>query len=531
MKYIRYRRKSSEQDERQALSIESQKIELEKKFPDLKVKTDLEESKSAFIPHNRPKFELMIKIIQEGKADGIIAWHPDRLSRNEIDAATITYLVRTGVIKDLKFGSYYFDNSPEGIMMLQSALSHSQYSSSKLSIDVKRGLRTKADKGWLPSGAKPGYMNDKYAEKGNKTIKKDPIRFPLIRKAWDLMLTGSYTPSQILDKLNNEWGYRTTKHKKLGNKPMSRSMIYRVFTDPFYYGEFDFPKGSNNWHHGKHKTMITRKEFDKVQIILGRKGRPRLQTHHFPLTGMIRCGECGCSVTAEKKTKFYPKTKNLAHYIYYHCTKKKRDIKCHQKPITKKDLENQIDTILSKIQISKKFKDWALKYLHEIHGQEADDRTSIYKSLQEAYNAVQDKLDSLLDLRVRELISDNEYTQKKKTLLKEQASIKEKLEDTENRASNWLKLSEKTFNLACYARYWFKNGSLEEKKNILLSIGSDFVLKDGKLAIQLQKPFFIIKEANEDKEKYVERLELPKNVELSPQIRDLALQNPTWLRR
>jgi len=71
---------------------------------------------------------------------GIIAWHPDRLSRNEIDASTITYLVRTGVIHGLKFGSYNFDNSPEGIMMLQLALSQSQYFSSKLGKDVKRGL-------------------------------------------------------------------------------------------------------------------------------------------------------------------------------------------------------------------------------------------------------------------------------------------------------------------------------------------------------------------------------------------------------
>ena len=157
MRYIVYRRKSSEQDEKQALSKESQKLELERKFPELHPPTfDLQESKSAFIPNNRPEFAKMIELIKSGQADGIIAWHPDRLSRNEIDAATITYLVRTGVIKDLKFGSYYFDNSPEGIMMLQGALSHSQYSSSKLSVDVKRGLRTKAGMGWLPTGAKPG---------------------------------------------------------------------------------------------------------------------------------------------------------------------------------------------------------------------------------------------------------------------------------------------------------------------------------------------------------------------------------------
>ena len=312
---------------------------------------------------------------------------------------------------------------------------------------------------------------------------------------------------------------------------MARSMIYRVFTDSFYYGDFEYPVKSGNWHHGEHEPMITKEEYDKVQIILGRKGRPRLKTHHFALTGLINCGECGCIITAETKSKYYPKTNNAASYTYYHCTRKKVNIKCHQKPIKEQDLENQIDNLLTKIQISEEFKNWALKYLHEVHEQEIDDRTVIYKSLQEAYNATQGKLDSLLDLRIRELISDDEYKEKKESLLKEQAGLKAKLGDTENRASSWLELSEKTFNFACYARYWFKNGSLDEKKSILQTIGSDFVLEDGKITIQLQKPYFIIQDANEHEEKYAKRLELPKKLVLSPQIRDLALQNPTWLRR
>jgi site-specific DNA recombinase len=505
MKYIRYRRKSSEQDEKQALSIESQKIELERKFPDFEIVADFEESKSAFIPGQRPKFKLMLEMIESGKADGIIAWHPDRLSRNEVDAAQITYLTRTGIIKDLEFGCYYFDNSPEGIMMLQSALSHSQYTSSRLSKDVQRGLMTKVGKGWYPVVAPIGYLNTPDREKGFKIIVKDPKRFSIIRKMWDLMLTGSYTPPQILKTANNEWGLRTKKFRRQGGNPLSRSGIYRLFTNPFYYGWFEF---NGKLYKGNHEPMVTEEEFDKVQIILGRKGRPRLQTHHFPFTGMISCGECGCSITAETKTKFYPKTKHLANYTYYHCTKKKQGVKCYQKPIREDELENQIDALLAKIQISEAFKDWALKYLHEVHEQEIDDRTVIYKSLQEAYNATQGKLDSLLDLRIRGLISDDEYKEKKESLLKEQADLKTKLGDTENRASSWLELSEKTFNFACYARHWFKNGSLDKKKSILQTIGSDFVLKDGEITIQLQKPYFIIQEANKNEEKYTRRLEL-----------------------
>ena len=107
-------------------------------FGDLDVEF-IEETHSSFFPYNRPIFADMIERIKKGERQGLIAWHPDRLSRNEIDAATITYMIRTAEITDLKFGSYYFDNSPEGIWMLQMALSQSQYSSAKLSKDVKRG--------------------------------------------------------------------------------------------------------------------------------------------------------------------------------------------------------------------------------------------------------------------------------------------------------------------------------------------------------------------------------------------------------
>ncbi|MCF7860413.1 recombinase family protein, partial [Patescibacteria group bacterium] len=127
IKYLAYVRKSTEGDERQALSIDSQKDKVREFFSGLDIIEVLVEKHTAFKPYSRPVFAQMIKRISRGEAQGIISWHPDRLSRNEIDASTITYMVRTGLIKDLKFGSYNFDNSPEGIMMLQMALSQSQY--------------------------------------------------------------------------------------------------------------------------------------------------------------------------------------------------------------------------------------------------------------------------------------------------------------------------------------------------------------------------------------------------------------------
>ena len=162
--------------------------------------------------------------------------------------------------------------------------------------NVKRGVDSKLAKGWKPNVASLGYLN----EKEEKTIVEDQERFPLIRKMWDLMLTGTKSPPQILEIANQQWGFRTRKTKRLGGKELSRSGIYRIFTNPFYAGIISY---GGKEYDGKHKAMITLSEFDRVQYLLGRKGKARPKTHAFAFTGLIRCGECGCVYTAETKRK------------------------------------------------------------------------------------------------------------------------------------------------------------------------------------------------------------------------------------
>ena len=154
MRYALYARKSTEGDESQIQSIPDQKrvsLELAKTRGITEV-IEIEEAKSAK-DQGRPEFNRMMAMADAGEIDGIIAWHPDRLARNEMDAAAITMRIRKGVLKDLAFVQYFFHNSPEGVMMLQMALSQSQYTSSKLSVDVKRGLTSKVEKGWAPHRA------------------------------------------------------------------------------------------------------------------------------------------------------------------------------------------------------------------------------------------------------------------------------------------------------------------------------------------------------------------------------------------
>jgi len=301
-----------------------------------------------------------------------------------------------------------------------------------------------------------------------------------------------------------------------------------VFSNPFYYGKFEYPEKSGNWYKGKHKKMITEEEYDRIQVLLGRrKGlRPKKQT--FPFTKIMRCGECGAGITAERKEK---KQKNgkVHHYVYYHCTKKK-NIACSQISIEEKDLEKQIIEILGQIRVPVQLHQWIMKKLRIEGKKEIKDRNMILENQKKTYKNCIKKIDTLIEMRMSDEITAEEFSKKKLDLVEEKLRLQELLNDSDDRVNKWLQKAETIFDFARDAKRKFETGTLEEKRKILMALGSNLILKDKKLSISMQESLFLIKKAVQEAERVSQELEPLKTPINEKEIEKIYSQNPKLLR-
>lgn len=515
--YLIYCRKSSEQEDRQVLSIESQMKELldVAKRENLKVVGIIEESHSAKKP-GRPKFnnELIAKVEARG-ANGILVWNASRISRNSVDTGRIIYLMDEKKLLEVRTPSQLFKDIPNDKFLLNLFCSQAKLENDNKGEDVKRGLKTKCEKGLYPAQAPTGYKNNKYEERGNKQIYPDPERFDLVRKMVDTMLTGLYSALKVREMANEEWGFRMPNGKKLG-----KSSIYYMLTNPAYYGMFEYPKGSGLWYKGNYKTLMTAEEFDKIQIILGRKGKPRPKTHLFAFTGMMRCGECNAMITAEEKIK-RQKNGNVHQYIYYHCTKRV-NANCTQKSIRSTELERQIKAKIDEVNIPQDLHEFALKWFRNESAGKFQTAQSVLDTQHKAYKECLKKLSGFMDMRAAQEISAAQYKEKAEPLEAEKKRWEGVFNKTGNKVDDLLKKAEEVFSFAADCKARFENKDPMKKKEVLSRLGSNLSIKNGTVDIDIENTLIPLKPIVKENER-LEPLKIGKNTR---EIEEIYAKSP-----
>jgi DNA invertase Pin-like site-specific DNA recombinase len=436
------------------------------------------DSASAKIPFNRPAYISMIKRLKKGEATGIIVWKIDRLARNHLEWGELMHLLQTGVIQSIWTMHREYQSRDSALLISLEASMATQYSVDLAEI-VKRGLHKKVAMGQPPIIAPMGYLNTKLNEHGSNSIIVDPERWPLMRKAFDLMLTRQYTVAQVANILNTEYNYRSRATRRRLSKPLGVSVLYRAITDPFYTGYFNY-KGE--LHKGVYKPMITIEEFDTIQIILGRKYLSKPHKHEFAYTGFIKCGCCGCAITASKKLKKLRTTGEYKTYTFYHCTKRRGAAICPDKQYTTEhEMEAMIENELQHIALTPLWKTWAFETVKEDYDEELDKQRELLKSIHKYEQKLLSELDTLLDLRISNDLTEEKYNQKKAERKHELMRVQEKHKKVENNINDWIEQVNDKLNFAETIIDSFKKDDPKLKKRICTDIGWNWILQGKKL--------------------------------------------------
>lgn len=503
------------------LSIESQRDELKRYSAreNLTVVAVMEEARSAKSP-GRAVFNELLKRVERGEADGILAWHPDRLARNALDGGMIIHLLDTGKLTSLRFPTYTFENTSQGKFMLAIMFGQSKYYVDSLSENVRRGNRAKRERGWLPSCAPIGYLNVQ-ADTGEKIIAPDPLRFPLVKELWNLFLSGGFSVAELHEIAEHRLALRTPQRKRIGGNPLSVSGLYRIFSNPFFAGQIAY---GGQWFPGKHEAMVTVAQFERAQELLGKCTRPRPKARRFAYTGLIQCGYCGASVTAEEKVN-----RHGSHYVYYHCTHRKSGVQCREPVIEEMRLQDEIVAFLRRIHINSGELDQALAAIEAERKKERMSANEVKESIEKAIEASRRNLDNLTKLRYRELIGDEEFIRQRAELVQKEAALNQRLHETN--ADRWIEPSRNLFLFSNRAIFWLTHGGIDEKRLILATVGSNPSLRSKKLNINARNPFTVLDKPRESSDWWAIINEVRTFFEKNPTVFISSLSEPTWINK
>lgn len=474
MKFVIYARKSTESEDRQALSIQSQIIEMQEiaKRENIRIVDILQESKTAKQP-GRPIFNAMVEKFKNGKYDGVLCWKIDRLARNPVDEGIIKWLLQNNTIKQIK--TFDRDYNPEdNVVMASIEFSMATQYIRDLSKNVKRGQAEKIRRGEYPATPPLGYLIDYKTKK----IYIDEERWQYVKDAFRLYATGQYALPMLSKKLYRD-GFRSRNNKRVYG-----GTIYNILKNPIYYGWF---KWNDQIYRGTHAPIVSKALFDEVQEAFKRKRHDvKRNIHTFVFRGHLICGECGLSITAETRIK----KKYNKEYIYYRCTKSRGVDKCSQKYLREEDLAKEIDQHLAKLKFDEDIIDLMVEAAKASGQEKWDNARDIEKKNQMLLDNNKIRQDSLIEKFIDNAIPKEIYNQKLAELKNEEATLEEGSRTSKEAFCDVFEKIEQAAIFIKNAKKIFAKGDPETKKEVLSIITSDIYIKDKQIQeFRLAEPF------------------------------------------
>ena len=480
-KVVLYARVSSREQEKEGFSIPAQLSLLREyaKKNNVQVVREFVEAETAK-SSGRQKFGEMLDYLKShSDVRDILVEKNDRLSRNFKDIVAvdpdstglIIHLVKDGVILSRDSGS-----TDKLMFSIQASLS--KHYIDKLKEEVRKGMREKAEQGLWPSNAGYGYRNTKSG--GDKrVIVPDPKTAPFVVRAFEMMATGQYSLQMIAQELYS-LGARTNR-----GKVISKSHVEDILHREVYYGAF---RWNGVLHEGKHEPLIAKSLFDRAQLAMGRRHRPKLLKLDSTYVGVLTCGHCGCAITPDRQ----PKKDGQGFYQYYRCSNGRRVCTC-VKYIREELIDEAFTEALKAIQLSPEAVELTRKALMESVQGEKEFHNHAVMSINGQIATLQNRIDKSYDDYLDGRLPQDEWQPRNDQWRKEMADLRAKLQAHDRADFAYMREGVKLLELASQAPQLFLSAMTSaEKREIVSLVLSNPRVENGTIRYDYKKPFSLM---------------------------------------
>jgi site-specific DNA recombinase len=474
---VSYARVSSKDQEREGFSIPAQRRLLNEYAIDrgLVVVREFKEAETAK-EAGRGAFSAMIAFLKATPACRVILVEKtDRLYRNFRDLLAVEELgVTVHFVKENTVLSAESRSSEKLMHNIKVAIARNYVDN--LSEEVKKGLHEKAEQGHFPGVAHVGYINNRITRR----IDVDPVRGPLMTRVFELYASGEYSLKTLTVKAY-EIGLRHSR----GDRKMTKSELHRLLKNPIYVGDF---RWLGKVHCRSHEPLVSRETFNRVQELMEGKGVKRRghRKHLHPFMGLLKCGLCGCAMTAERKK---------GKYVYYRCTGFKGA--CGNVYIRQEKLAALLGEAIKPIQITADVAEGIARALSASDDAARAQRSASLQQIENRRRTVVCKIDRGYDDFVSDRINEAFWTRKSAEWEAELQTVDAERTRLAQTHAPAIATAEKILELAKKAEILYKSQNPTEQRRLLETVLSNCTFDRGTLCPTYTKPFDLLVKGNE----------------------------------
>lgn len=344
------------------------------------------------------------------------------------------------------------------------SLGLAKYYSDAISDNVKRAQEQMLRSGIYPSRPSFGYKRVPISKEKTEIV-VDEYASVIVRKAYELYATGSFSLDLLRKKLKEDYGVN-----------WSHGWTDKILKDHFYYGVMTWNKKQYNH---KYTPIITKALFDQVQQIKAGFNKKRFKYAGLPYVyrGLLRCGHCGLSITPEKQKG----------HVYYHCTQ--YNGKHGAEWLREEEITNQIGSVFKNLQLPEDTLKQVVEALNTTHQSKMDFQNEQFNKLTKERTVTTNMIDNLYLDKLKRRITDDEYDRFYQSFREQLSDIDTRLALLQEAEDNYYITAKYILDLANRAYDLFLSSELDEKRQLIKLVLKNLNLDGKTVRFEAIKPF------------------------------------------